>query len=191
MFEKGATTSRASCRTIAEFDIVDAIRREKDLLVRYGGHRAAAGFTIPNENIDEFRARLVNYAAERLSVEKLRRVIDIDAEIQLRDLNGLEVKGLKAFEPCGEGNRKPVLMSRNLEVQRTRRIGADQSHLKLSLKDGPVSWPAVAFRQADAPLADRIDVVFTLGNEWRGRGVELELLEFVPSDEQRTLEFGP
>ena len=191
VFEKGATTSRASCRTIAEFDIVDAIRREKDLLVRYGGHRAAAGFTIPNENIDEFRARLVNYAAERLSVEKLRRVIDIDAEIQLRDLNGLEVKGLKAFEPCGEGNRKPVLMSRNLEVQRTRRIGADQSHLKLSLKDGPVSWPAVAFRQADAPLADRIDVVFTLGNEWRGRGVELELLEFVPSDEQRTLEFGP
>jgi single-stranded-DNA-specific exonuclease len=190
VFERGESTSRASCRSVADFDIVKAIRTEENLLVRHGGHRAAAGFTIANKNIDEFRARMVNYAAERLDGRDPRPVIDIDADVRLQDLSGLEVRGLKGFEPCGEGNPKPVLLSRNVEVQRTRRIGADQSHLKLTLRDGPVSWQAVAFRQADSPIADRIDIVYSLGDEWQGRGIELVLADFAPSEQGHPLEFG-
>ena len=131
---------RASARTIPAFDIISAIRKDADLLERHGGHRAAAGFTIRNENVEPFRERIVNTAAELLSSEDLRRVMQIDAETALSDLTGIEVKGLTRFEPCGEGNRRPVLLSRNVKLVDSRRVGADESHLKLKVRDGAATW---------------------------------------------------
>lgn len=189
VYEQGPTESRASCRTIPEFDIVTAIRSEKELLVRHGGHRAAAGFTIRNENIPMFRERLVNYAAERLAGKELRPVIDIDAEAPLHMLTGLEIKGLARFEPCGEGNQRPVLLSRRVELRDWKRIGADESHLRVRVRDGAVTWPAVAFRQGEAELAPEIDIVYSLGRDLNG-GVELEILDLAPSDEGHPVEFG-
>lgn len=189
VYEEGPKESRASCRTIPEFDIVTAIRSEKELLVRHGGHRAAAGFTIRNENIPLFRERLVNYAAERLDGHDLRPVIDVDAEAPLQALNGIEIKGLSRFEPCGEGNQRPVLLSRRVELRDWKRIGADESHLRVRVKDGPVTWPGIAFRQGDAELAPEVDIVYTLGRDLNG-GVELEILDLAPSDEGHPVEFG-
>lgn len=190
VYEQGPTESRASCRTIPEFDIVTAIRSEKDLLVRHGGHRAAAGFTIRNENIDRFRERLVNYAAERLDGHPLRPAIDIDAEAPLQALTGLEIKGLSRFEPCGEGNQRPVLLSRRVELRDWKRIGADESHLRVRVRDGAVTWPGIAFRQGAAALAGEVDIVYTLGRDLNG-GVELEILDLAPSDDGHPVEFGP
>ncbi|GAB4324641.1 MAG: single-stranded-DNA-specific exonuclease RecJ [Dehalococcoidia bacterium] len=189
VYEQGPVESRASCRTIPEFDIVTAIRSEKELLVRHGGHRAAAGFTIRNENIAIFRDRLMNYAAEHLDGHELRPVIDIDAEAPLRALTGLEIKGLSRFEPCGEGNQRPVLLSRRVELRDWKRLGADERHLRVRVKDGPVTWPAIAFRQGDAELAPEVDIVYTLGRDLNG-GVELEILDLAPSDEGHPVEFG-
>lgn len=190
VYEIGPETSRASARSIPAFDIVGAIRKEKDLLVRHGGHRAAAGFTVPNKNIDLLRERLINTAAETLIGDELRRVIDIDAEASLSDLTGIEVKGLMRFEPCGQGNRKPVLLSRGVRLVNARPVGADQSHLKLTVKDGIATWPGIAFRQADAELAGTVDIVYTLSREWRSERVELEILDVAPSVEHRGLEMG-
>ncbi|MGH2610025.1 MAG: single-stranded-DNA-specific exonuclease RecJ, partial [Tepidiformaceae bacterium] len=80
VYERGPLSSRASARSIPGFDIVGAIRREKDLVERHGGHRAAAGFTVRNENLELLRSRLVNTAAELLSEQDLMQVIEIDAE---------------------------------------------------------------------------------------------------------------
>jgi len=190
VYEIGPETSRASARSIPAFDIVGAIRKEKDLLVRHGGHRAAAGFTVPNKNIDVLRERLINTAAETLVGDELRRLIEIDAEASLSELTGIEVKGLMRFEPCGQGNRKPVLLSRGVRLVNSRPVGADQSHLKLTVKDGIATWPGIAFRQADAELAGTVDIVYTLSREWRSERVELEILDVVPSSERRALEMG-
>jgi len=185
---KGAEESRASCRSVAGFDIVSAIRKEKDLLVRHGGHRAAAGFTVRNEHLEELRDRLVNTAAEQLGWEPSGRLIEVDAEARLGDLTGVEVKGLMRFEPCGQGNRKPVLLARGVTLKDAKAVGADQGHLKVVVKDGPVTWRGIAFRQAEAELDGLVDIVFSLQRDWRGDGVELEVLDIAPAFEARALD---
>ena len=188
VLSKGPTESRASCRSVPDFDIVSAIRKEKNLLVRHGGHRAAAGFTVANENLDLLRDRLINTAAEQLGWDPPRRLIEIDAECRLGDLTGLEVKGLMRFEPCGQGNRKPVLLTRGVQLKDAKPVGADQEHLRVTVKDGPVTWRGIAFRQAEAELDGLVDIVFSLQRDWRGDGVELEVLDIAPSYESRQLE---
>lgn len=188
VYEYGPETSRASARTIPAFDIIGAIRKEASLLVKHGGHRAAAGFTIANGNITEFRERLINTAAELLDDADLRPSIEIDAEIDLADLRGLEIKGLTRFEPCGEGNPRPVLLSRRVQVREWRPVGATGDHLKLRLKQGAATWPAIAFRRGQDLECSEVDVVYTLARDWRGNGVELEVLDLAPSMEGRPLE---
>jgi len=188
VLSRGPLESRASARSIPGFDIVAAIRRERGLLVRHGGHRAAAGFTVTNENVDLLRDRLVNTAAEQLGTGPARRLIDIDAEAGLADLDGLEVRGLMRFEPCGQGNRKPVLLSRDVQLRDAKPVGAAQDHLRLVLRDGAVTWRGIAFRQAGAELDGRVDVVYSLQRDFRGDGVELEVLDIAPAYERRPLE---
>ncbi len=185
--ERGPKTSRGSARSIPAFDIVAAIRREASLLLKHGGHRAAAGLTVPNENLDALREGLTHTAVEQLSDEDLRPLIEIDAEVKLADLAGLEIKGLMRFEPCGHGNRKPVLMSRGVEVAETRRVGAGEDHLRLRLKEGPVIWPAIAFRQGDFVASGEVDVVYSLSHEWRGERLELEVQDIAPTSERRPI----
>lgn len=190
VLSKGPEESRASARSVPGFDIVGAIRKEKALLVRHGGHRAAAGFTVRNEDLDLLRDRLVNTAAEQLGWEPPRRLIEIDAEASLADLTGLEVKGLMRFEPCGQGNRKPVLLSRGVELRDAKPVGSDQDHLRLMVRDGAVTWRGIAFRQAEAELDREVDIVYSLQRDWRGDGVEIEVLDIAPSGEGRPLERG-
>jgi single-stranded-DNA-specific exonuclease len=188
VYERGEETSRASCRSIPAFDIVGAIRREKELLVRHGGHRAAAGFTVRNEHVDLLKDRLVNTAAELLDEDDLRKTFVIDAEAPLTGISGLDVKGLMRFEPCGQGNPKPVLLSRNVRVLRSKTVGADGGHLSLTVKDGPLTWPAIAFRQAECDLPSEIDIVYSFSREWGGDSLKLEILDFAPAAQARPLE---
>lgn len=188
VFCRGREESRASARSIPAFDIVRAIRREAELLVRHGGHRAAAGFTVRNEHLAELERRLQAYAAEHLAPEDLRPVIEVDAEAQLEELNPTELKGLLAFEPCGEGNQRPVLLARGVRVAEWRQVGAGGAHIRMKLRgeSAPV-WPAIAFRQNNGRIPERIDLVYTLRND-RGGLVELEVVDFAPTEEQRPLE---
>jgi single-stranded-DNA-specific exonuclease len=195
VLNRGAQESRASARSIPEFDIVSAIRRERELLVRHGGHRAAAGFTVRNEHVPVLRERLINTAAELLDADNLRPVIEIDAEAPLSGLTGLEIKGLMRFEPCGQGNRKPVLLSRGVRLVGSKVVGSDKSHLRLTVRDangaGPAAtWPAIAFRMADYDLANEVDIVYSLKRDWKSERVELEVLDIAPSAEGHALESG-
>ncbi len=190
VLSRGPEESRASARSVPGFDIVAAIRAEKHLLVRHGGHRAAAGFTVRNEHLDELRERLTATAAARLGWEPPRRVIDIDAEAPLSALDGLEVKGLLRFEPTGHGNRKPVLLSRSVSLLQAKPVGAAGDHLRLTLRHGPVTWRGIAFRQAGADLDAELDIVYSLQHDISGQGVELEVLDIAPSALARPLERG-
>ena len=142
-----------------------------------------------NVRLPALRARLINTAAELLPSDELRPVIDIDAETPLRLLTGLEVKGLMRFEPCGQGNRKPVLLSRGVRVAKSKVIGSTGEHLRLTVKDGPLTWPAIAFRQAEADTSGDVDIVYSLTREWGREGIELEILDIAPSALRRPLEY--
>lgn len=187
VYERQGEVSRASARSIEGFNIVEAIRKEKALLERHGGHRAAAGFTVRNENLELLRERLINTAAEQLDEDALCKTVTIDAEAPLRSVTGIEVKGLMRFEPCGQGNPKPVILSRGVKVTRSKVVGEDQQHLSLWVKDGPLAWPAIAFRQAENELTDEIDIVYSLSREWGTDQLKLEIHDFAPSALQRPL----
>ena len=181
-------TATASARSIPQFDIVSAIRKEASLVERHGGHRAAAGFTVRNENIPDLHDRLVNTAAELLDADGMRPIIEVDAEVSLRQIAGNEIRGLMQFEPCGEGNPRPVLLARGVELKDFKTVGADKGHLKMQLKDGAATWPAIAFRQADAELDGEVDVVVRLQNGWMDDRLELEVLDVAPASAGRPLE---
>lgn len=186
VYEHGASTSRASCRSIPEFDITGALREMPDLFVRFGGHHQAAGFTAENGRLDEIRARLEKIAERELERVTLAPVVEIDAAIALRAVTGDEVRWLRLLGPYGAGNPEPAFLARGLEVADQRAVGGDGAHLRMRLRDGHIVWPAIAFRQAEnaVRIGDRIDVVFSFAtSSGRGDGgLELHVKDFRPAE---------
>jgi single-stranded-DNA-specific exonuclease len=174
--ELGEQESRGSCRSIPEFDITRALEQCADLLIRFGGHRAAAGFAVATEKLDTLRRRLQGIAAEQLTGLDRRPTLQIDAEVALEEVDWSTHELLRQMEPCGVDNPQPVLLSQGVEVRERRAIGSEQQHLKLLLRDGRgAAWDAVWFRQASrgglaGQVPDRVDVAYTLEvNEWNGQ----------------------
>ncbi len=170
VYERGATTSRASCRSIDEFHITDALRARADLFVRFGGHRAAAGFTVNNDDLDAVREHLIAEAARELAGRDLAPVLEIDCQLPLRSVRGEEIRALSRIGPFGIGNPQPMFLARDVTVADSRYVGAGEKHLRLKLRDGGVTWQAIAFDMGgiSVEMGDRIDIVYTL--DARGDG---------------------
>lgn len=170
---KGPEETRGSCRSIPEFHITDALDLCKDLLIRHGGHAAAAGFTVKNENIPELVTRLKTIAKEQLEGIDLRQTLTADMEVALEELNFEVLKHLSYLEPTGYGNPDAVFVTRDVKMKSSRTVGADGRHLKLSLEDSSgMAYDCIGFRMGDLQksLSPRVDVMFNLeANEWNGR----------------------
>lgn len=168
--EVGEEESKASCRSIPEFHITAALDRCADLLLRYGGHAQAAGFTVCNEHWDELSARLRRIAEEQLGSLDLSPCVKVDAEIPLSQVDWATASMLKQLEPFGHKNPAPVLASRNVIVRRHRLVG--EHHLQFTASDGRIVWDAIAFGQgfwADK-MPTRIDMAYSLvTEEWNGQ----------------------
>lgn len=182
----GETTSRGSARSIAEFNITAALDQCADLLVRHGGHAAAAGFTVRNQDLPLLAQRLQELAAAALADQELQPTLFVDAEVGLGELNRRLYDWLARLEPFGYANPAPVFMTRRLRVVDSRAVGADRSHLKITLSDGRARWEAIAFRQAHwlSQLPRHIDVAYYLElNRWNGREqLQLNVRDLRPSD---------
>ncbi len=173
IMEEGETESRASCRSIPQFDITNALDQCADLLVRHGGHALAAGFTVINENIPALRERLMGIAQQTLHGQTLIPTLEIDAEVQIHDLSTHLVRELQLLEPCGNSNPVPVFALKNVIVEESRTVGKDARHLKLRVsKSGYPPLDAIAFGLGEwvDHMPDCIDIAFQLEiNEWNGR----------------------
>ncbi|NOZ50896.1 MAG: single-stranded-DNA-specific exonuclease RecJ [Chloroflexi bacterium] len=170
--ELGGEEVRGSARSIPEFHITQALDQCRDLLVRYGGHAAAAGFTIRRELLPELRRRLNTIAAEQIGDTKRVHKIPIDVVLHLQDLDYALLGKLRQLEPTGAENQPPMLAVSDLIVREFRRVGADSSHLKLRVSDGSVTFDAIAFGMGDlaVQLPMRIDIACHLEeNTWQGR----------------------
>ena len=170
----GEEETRGSCRSIPEFHITDALDQCADLLVRHGGHAAAAGFTVRNENLPELVLRLKSIAKEKLSGTELKPTLTADAEVDLSEMRPeVYEKGLKYLEPTGYGNREAAFVARNVKVKSSRTVGADGKHLKMSVEDEKgIVHDSIGFRLGDwhKSLPKRVDLLFTYEpNEYNGR----------------------
>ena len=183
---KSAEETRGSCRSIPEFHITDALDLCKDLLVRHGGHAAAAGFTVKNENLPELVSRLKIIAKEQLGSKDLRQTLSADMEVPLSDLSFEVLDHLKYLEPTGYGNPEAVFVSRNVKVKMARTVGSEGRHLKLTLEDERgVSVDAIGFRlgHLKPDLPPYVDVLYHFeSNEYNGRKtLQLNLKDLKPA----------
>jgi single-stranded-DNA-specific exonuclease len=178
-------TTRCSCRSIPEFHITEALDRCADLLVRHGGHAAAAGFTVDNEKLPELKERLKSIADSQLSGQDLRPTLSADAELPLSEMKPELLKYLDHLQPTGYGNPEAVFVSRNVQVKNSRTVGSEGKHLKLTVGDGRITYDAIGFRMGHlkSDLPGRLDLMYTFdANEFNGRTtLQLNLKDIKPS----------
>jgi single-stranded-DNA-specific exonuclease len=185
MISLGPESCQGSCRSIAEFDIVSALAECQDLLIAFGGHPAAAGFTVARQKLAQLEERIVNLATDQLGHLELHPELVIDAELPLTVFSGETLNLIQNLSPFGARNPKPTFLTRGAEVVECRNFGSQGDWLRLKLKQGNVTWQAVDFGSRKKPegVPSRIDIVYKLEKKyWSGEEVlSLNLLDFAPA----------
>ena len=182
---------RGSARSITEFDVDGALKASADLLTQFGGHHRAAGFTARESDLPSFRERLHGLAVEALAGVERRPILAIDAEGAPSRIATDLAPFLSRMEPHGEGNRKPIFLSRGLAVVSARAVGSG-GHLRMTVAEPETGrqWGAIAFRQGEKRGAAHglIDVAYQFQeNDWQsGDGreptLELNVQDFRPAE---------
>lgn len=178
---QGEETTRASCRSIPEFHITNALDECADILVKHGGHASAAGFTVLNKDLPELIDRLKSIANRELSALDLRPSLKADAEIPFSELKPDLLHDLAHLQPTGHGNPQATFVTRGVKVSSSRTVGRENAHLKLSVTDGRITFDAIAFRQGhwQEQLPPYIDLLYLFElNEYNGRSsLQLNVLD--------------
>lgn len=175
-----------SGRSIEEFNMIAALDKCAQYFKIYGGHPGAAGFTLKNKrDLKKFQEDILKIAEKELKGKDLRPKINIEAELDLEDLNWELYDMMVKFEPFGAANPKPLFLIKDLKVENIRTVGQDNNHLKLFLKqDGMVKgFDSIGFKMGEKieeiKFGDKVDVVCTINlNEFNGsRKLELQLVD--------------
>ena len=180
-----------SARSVAGYDLYDAIKECRDLLVNFGGHTYAVGLTLKEENIPEFRRRLQKYVSEHILPEQTEATYEIEAEIDFRDINKKLHNDLRKLAPHGPDNPKPIFCTRNVYDYGTSKVvGRQQEHIKLELVDSRSSnvMNGIAFGQSAAARYIKskrsFDIVYTIEENIYKRGeIQLQIEDIMPSEE--------
>ena len=177
---------KASSRSHGGFNLFASLTALSPLLESYGGHELAAGFTITRSNIPEFRRQICALAADYYQDDTPRTSLDIDCAIPAELLTIHNIESLNVLEPCGNCCPKPVLMMKNLTIDRITMVGSGR-HMRLRLRSGRFALNAIYFsanpETAFVQPGDVVDVAFTPNvNEFRGeRSVQMNILDIRPS----------
>lgn len=178
---------RGSCRSTPDFNIVEALGACRHLLVKHGGHEAAAGLTIERENIPEFTKLLEAKARRHAALEEAARELKIDSLLALSAIDAELLHAIDTLEPFGRGNPAPLFASYGVEVVPRSARELRGGHLKLTVKQGRRAFPAIGFglaeRFAASDLGREIDIAYRPKfNTWRGETIiQLELKDLRPA----------
>ena len=180
-----------SARSVAGFDIYDAVKSCRDLLENFGGHTYAVGLTLRQENIPEFRRRFQEYVSHHILPEQTQQRLDIDLELDFHQINKRLLNELKRLAPHGPGNSKPLFLTRNVfDYGTSKVVGRHQEHIKLELVDSKsaVVMNGIAFGQSAAARYIKskrsFDIVYTIEENTYKRGeVQLQIEDIRPSEE--------
>lgn len=165
-----------SARSVSDFDIYTAIDSCRDLLTNFGGHKFAAGLSMHKADLPEFKRRFEEYVATHIKPEQQVPTLDIEAEVELSDMNWKMYKILQCLEPFGPGNERPLFLCRNLINNRNTRAVSEGKHLHLDVTDRLVAMDGIAFGQGDKAShlqnGNAVDICFYLEeNTFRGRTI--------------------
>jgi single-stranded-DNA-specific exonuclease len=178
-----------SARSVAGFDIYDAIKSCRDLLENFGGHTYAVGLTLRQENIPEFRRRFQEYVSCHILPEQTLPTLEIDKEIDFKDISKRLHSDLRKLAPHGPENPKPLFLTRNVfDYGTSKVVGRHQEHIKLELVDSKsaVVMNGIAFGQSSEARYIKskrsFDIVYTIEENAYKRGeVQLQIEDIRPS----------
>ncbi len=179
-------TGKGSGRSNSVMDLHSALGQTSDLLLRFGGHKAAAGVTIARDRVKDFTRRFNEVAASMLTPDDLLPEVKIDMEIAIEHANVDLEKMLRHFEPFGIGNPTPVLVARRVSLAAPARV-VGQDGLKLRLDTGAGELEAIGWGMADRigefDVARPVDIAFRLErDEYRGESrLQARIADIVPS----------
>ena len=187
MIHLNGSTGKGSCRSWGGFNLFAALENCKDLLLGFGGHELAAGFTIDRSNIPAFRDRMNEYARSYCGGQQPESALEIDVAIAHPAAVTLEeLEALSVLEPYGSGNARPLFCLLGATLLRTQNVGQNR-HLKLRLGKGCAQFDGIFFstvaERCGCTVGDRVDAAFYLQiNEFRGsRTVQLQMVDIRPS----------
>lgn len=170
---KSGELAAGSARSVAGFNLYEAIHSCREHLLGYGGHFAAAGLTLLPENIDAFRLKFEEVVSSTIDPQLLIPEIVIDAEVAFSDIKQSFYNILQQMEPFGPDNMRPVFIARNVSDTGYSRIVKEQ-HLRFVLQQNETTFTGIGFNMAAKfPLLETkkpLDIVFTIDeNEWNGQ----------------------
>lgn len=175
--------AKGSARSFGEFSASQAVDKAREIIIKGGGHDAAAGVTLPTSKIDDFR-RIVNQFYDSLNLKDQLKYLLPKVDIQLEDFLPISLdlfEKITKLEPFGNGNEEPTFEIKNARVVARQEMGDKKQHLKLTLTDGKNEIKMLKFNAPEeffVEIGEEIDVVFSLGlNEWQGqKNVEGQIL---------------
>lgn len=166
-------TAKGSARSIAGFDLYEALTACKELLPHYGGHTMAAGMTMPIENLESFRQQINQFAGQILNDEDLIPLARVDISMPIEEVSLKTIEAFEQLAPFGMGNPTPIVQLENVELAGLRKIGRDDSHIKCSITSNGHSVDSIGFSLA--PISEQITssakahIIGELSiNEWNG-----------------------
>jgi len=173
---------RGSGRSVAGFDLAEALRGCSDLLVRHGGHAMAAGVTLEMANLNSLRIRLNALAQRKLGTQELQPPLRLDVEVGLEEITLECLVLLQKLRPLGQGNAALHFLARDMTHQRPlQRMGAEKQHVKMWVTDGTTTHEAVWWGAGQESLpVGKFDVAFAPQiNQYNGRtSVQLKVLDW-------------
>ena len=180
-----------SARSVAGFDIYEAIKSCRDLLENFGGHTYAVGLTLKQENIPEFRRRFQEYVSNHIMPEQTQQTLDINMVVDFNHITKRLLTELKKLAPHGPGNEKPLFMTRNVYDYGTSKVvGRHQEHIKLELVDSKsaVVMNGIAFAQSAAVRYIKskrsFDIVYSVEeNAFKRNEIQLQIVDIKPSED--------
>ncbi|MHA3789296.1 single-stranded-DNA-specific exonuclease RecJ [Flavobacterium hauense] len=183
VFTKSGDKLAASARSVKDFDVYNALEACAEHIEQFGGHMYAAGLTLKEEQYPLFRQKFEKVVQQTIHPDLLIPEISIDAEIDFTDITPKFNRLLKEFEPFGPGNMSPVFMTRNVkDTGYGKRIGSDETHLRLFVKQGESQgYAAIGFGLAKkldlACNGEAFDAAYSIDeNEWNGEvSIQLRL----------------
>lgn len=179
---------KGSGRSIKCFNLYEALSECKESLEKYGGHELAAGLSVTRENVTKFKDEFLLYASKHIKEKDLVMSIDIECELETKDINLDTAKSILLLEPFGMGNEVPKFLLKNVEIVYLTSVGNDK-HIKLTLRKDDVEIQAFYFSMSlwdfGYSIGDKIDIVFNIDiNCYRGiESVQLILKDICLSKE--------
>ena len=177
-----------SCRSISNFNIIEALQKVEKYLDAFGGHKGAAGLHLKVKNLEKFTEKLNQVANTSISQEDLCPKIFIDLVVSPNNCNFSLCRRIQLLEPFGVGNSKPIIMIKNIKIEKYRTVGQTDKHLKIIFNTGTKPMDSILFNydkdRINLEIGRSYDIVFYPEiNYWNGReSISLKLMDIKPNE---------